>query len=404
MDAITPTTDTKWQNWPKIHKLGYILDETGLSASRHRQDIAALRGTGLAVEAFSIANRRKREGGILRRLSGRFSGSTLDDVQDVAPNAFAQTPADTLRLHALAAELSAFAQIEQLTHLHAADAGDAAVVCNLASRLCGIPFSFGFEFGSGQDAYEMQRADRMVEESAFVITGSQAESAALRQALPWHADRFRSLYRAVDLSALTPFEDDYHRRANFVAVGQFVEAHRFSDLIEAVYLLKRMGVAAQATLFGDGPLKSYLKKLISRRGVADRVALRKITDTEYVRAYINRQATAFVMPGIDPQDTFPVELIEAMAMGVPLLLAQTPVSREFVEDGRSGFLLKPDDPVELATRCLMFAKEPGLDRRMGQEARRRAELLFDQRTRAAQLAQWISESSDTEHFSQRQAV
>ena len=378
-------------------RLGYVVDDASVTSPVVAQDIFDLQQMGMQVEVFSIGKAPRGHALDLRILSGSFSGgreiNSSTPIHGTAP-ALGMNPRETVRLHAQAAQLAAIGQLERFTHFHAADSTDTAIVCNLAARLTGIPFSFSTGLGRDSTSFGIHSGSQLIGESAFLISRSETDAYFLKQIAPESAGKIRRLYDAVDLEALKPGPDRWSRMPNFVAIGPLVEEHRFADLVEAIYLLKRMGVAANATVFGDGALKTRLKQQIAQRGIGDRVAVWQVGDTQYVREFVSQQATAVVMPGVSAVEPFPGVLLEAMAMGVPVLSSRSSVCHEFIEEGRSGFVLPPDDPVELATKCLMFAKNPNLSAQMGQEARRRAELLFDRRTRMAQLHQWFRDASD----------
>jgi len=45
-------------------------------------------------------------------------------------------------------------------------------------------------------------------------------------------------------------------------------------------------------------------------------------------------------------------VIEALACGKPVILADIPISREIIQDGVQGFLATPGDPVDLAKKII----------------------------------------------------
>jgi len=62
-------------------------------------------------------------------------------------------------------------------------------------------------------------------------------------------------------------------------------------------------------------------------------------------------------------ENFPLSIIEAMASGLPVVVASALGLPEIVEDGRSGFLVPPDKPEEMAERVLkLFYERPLLEK------------------------------------------
>ena len=71
-------------------------------------------------------------------------------------------------------------------------------------------------------------------------------------------------------------------------------------------------------------------------------------------------------------------LMEALAMGKPIITTDIPGCREAVESGKNGYIVFPRDSENLAEAMIAFAKISGKERRrMGEESRVRAEAFFD---------------------------
>ena len=86
-------------------------------------------------------------------------------------------------------------------------------------------------------------------------------------------------------------------------------------------------------------------------------------------------ADVYVLPSYY-REGLPLSVLEAMAMGLPVVTTDVPGCRETVEEGVNGFLVPPRDveALEKAIRTLM--EDPELRRRMGEASRRKAEEEF----------------------------
>ena len=71
-------------------------------------------------------------------------------------------------------------------------------------------------------------------------------------------------------------------------------------------------------------------------------------------------------------ESFGIAAVEAMAMGLPVVASRVGGLAEIVEDGRTGFLVKPGDAVELAGAVRRLMDSPDMRARMGQAGRCRA--------------------------------
>lgn len=84
----------------------------------------------------------------------------------------------------------------------------------------------------------------------------------------------------------------------------------------------------------------------------------------------------YVLPSYYREGT-PRSVLEAMAMGRPVITTDMPGCRETVEDGVNGFLVPPRDPPALAAAMSRFAESPGLIATMGAASRVRAAARYD---------------------------
>jgi glycosyltransferase involved in cell wall biosynthesis len=125
---------------------------------------------------------------------------------------------------------------------------------------------------------------------------------------------------------------------------------------------------------GEGPYESTLRELARHLGIEERVRfLGKVEQSELAALY--RQcamlvATSFV------NETFGMALCEAMACEAAVVATDFGGFREVVEDGVTGLLAHPQDPVDLAAKINRLLAEPELAQSMGEAGRRRVLTTF----------------------------
>ncbi|HYL35402.1 MAG TPA: glycosyltransferase family 4 protein [Bryobacteraceae bacterium] len=73
----------------------------------------------------------------------------------------------------------------------------------------------------------------------------------------------------------------------------------------------------------------------------------------------------------------PRSLLEAMAMGRPIVATDVPGCREVIDAGRNGFLVKPKDAAGVIEALRPLIADPGLRKRFGSESRKKAVREFD---------------------------
>mgnify|MGYP001584449726 CR=1 FL=1 len=71
-------------------------------------------------------------------------------------------------------------------------------------------------------------------------------------------------------------------------------------------------------------------------------------------------------------ETLSNAVLEYMAAGKPVVATRVGSVPEQVEDGRTGFLVEPDDAPAMASRLTELLKDEGLRRRMGEQGLARA--------------------------------
>ncbi len=86
-------------------------------------------------------------------------------------------------------------------------------------------------------------------------------------------------------------------------------------------------------------------------------------------------AEIYVLPSY--REGTPRSVLEAMAMGRPIITSDSPGCRETVIDGENGFLVTARDAQSLHDAMRRFIEEPGLAEAMGKASRRLAEEKYD---------------------------
>lgn len=108
----------------------------------------------------------------------------------------------------------------------------------------------------------------------------------------------------------------------------------------------------------------------------DEGAIEYLGRTRDVRPYI-ADCSVYVLPSY--REGTPRTVLEAMAMGRPIVTTDTPGCRETVVDGKNGYLVPVKDVEELVRALERFILRPELIPRMGQESRRIAVEKYDVR-------------------------
>lgn len=189
----------------------------------------------------------------------------------------------------------------------------------------------------------------------------------------------------VDTSALVPLEDlEPSRRRTFVMAGRMLKSKGVLDFVEAARQVAKRHSDVAFVLFGgarddygsknpDFIERAWLEDL-NREGV---ITWRGRSAPEEVEAAM-RSAAAVVLPSYYPEGV-PRTLIEAAAAGAPIITTDMPGCRDTVIPGRSGFLVAPRAPDEIAAAMSALLDDPELLAGMAAAGRELAVRTFDSR-------------------------
>lgn len=213
----------------------------------------------------------------------------------------------------------------------------------------------------------LTRADRIVVHTkSYGITSTMLRGRDLT-VIPSAVDldRFRP---GVDASGLrTDLRLDGKRVAVFT--GRLVPHKGVDVILEALVQLPRDVVLV---VVGAGPRLPSLIGLARRLGVDDRVRFCPAVSDEDLPRYL-ALADVFVFPSQNRLEGFGLVVAEAMAAGLPVVIADMPGVREVIEPGREGLLAEPLIANDLAEKLRTILDDPALGKRMGRAARERAE-------------------------------
>ena len=160
--------------------------------------------------------------------------------------------------------------------------------------------------------------------------------------------------------------------------GRFHRQKGHAVLLEALKLLEGQPPRIQAFLFGEGPDEGALKKMASALGIEDRVHFMGVVANG---AEAMQNIDCILMPSL--WEGMPNAVLEAMALGKPVIASRIPGMDELVQDGRTGLLFTPGNAAELARALSSLARDRNRGRAMGQCARALVSQKFSLHTTVA---------------------
>lgn len=262
-------------------------------------------------------------------------------------------------------------------HLHNHFANSAATVGLLASRFAGTGWSLTLHGISEFDYPAGLLLRDKIEAADFVACVSRFGMAqAMRLIPPGQWSKLAIVRCGIDLADLPPRIDatsQGDRPVQVIAVGRLSPEKGQSGLLDAMEMVHRRGIPVTLTLVGDGPEGEALRAQVTRQGIGSVVRFVGRQDERATLALI-AAADMLVLPSF--MEGLPVVLMEAMALGVPVIATRVAGIPELVRDEVSGLLFDPADWVGLADAITRLAADQPLRRRLAAKGRRRIESDF----------------------------
>jgi glycosyltransferase involved in cell wall biosynthesis len=274
-------------------------------------------------------------------------------------------------------------------HLHCHFGDQPATVAMLTSALSGIPYSLTIHGPAEFDRPTLLAFDEKVHRSAFTAAVSEYGRSQLYR---WTAfgdwPKIHVVHCGLDDVFLERPHVPVPEARRLVCVGRLAEQKGQLLLVEAAARLAAEGLDFEVVLVGDGPMRPEIERLVARHGLRGQVRLAGWLDSEGVRGEILR-SRAMVLPSF--AEGLPVVLMEALALGRPVISTYVAGIPELVIPGDCGWLVPAGavGPLVDAMRSALTAPPVELDR-MGRAGAERAARRHDGAVEARKLADLIA--------------
>ena len=284
-----------------------------------------------------------------------------------------------------------------IVHTHISKAG---VLGRLAARLAGVPVVVHTYHGQVEElegsslkSRLLRGGEKLAARRTDALIAVSGETAAGLQALGLgRAAQYRVIRNGIDLKYFDP---------DLASPSPAVSGSPLLGVIASLtpekgldLLLKALGSLAprypqlRLCLVGDGPLRGELEAQARGLGLEARVYFAgNVAD---VRPYLRAFDLLVVPSRREGQGRV---LIEAMAMGRPVVAAHVGGIPELIRHGHNGWLVLPENPAALAQAIAALLDDPPLRAALAQEGRRGAEHTFGLEHMVTQVEQLYLELS-----------
>jgi glycosyltransferase involved in cell wall biosynthesis len=174
-------------------------------------------------------------------------------------------------------------------------------------------------------------------------------------------------FRDTDIFETAKKELKWRLKLGSPIVGTIARLHRqkgIIDLLRAAGHIHRGWPEAKIVVVGGGSLEKALRMEAQKLGLERFfVMLGERRDTRELLSLFD----IFVLPSL--WEGLPLALLEAAAMGKPIVATDIDGVREVIRDGETGLLVPPANPERLAETVLRLLQDKGLAHRLGENAK-----------------------------------
>jgi colanic acid/amylovoran biosynthesis glycosyltransferase len=245
-----------------------------------------------------------------------------------------------------AAVLAYWCRRATIQHLHAHFGTNSAAIAMLASQISGIPYSF-----TAHGSEEFIKAAYLslnvkLEHASFAVCVS---AFGRSQLMLWsRPDQWRKIaivHCGLDSAFFESPIQPPPPTPRLVCVGRLDENKAQIILVAAARRLRDAGIHCEIVLVGDGDMRHHVEDAIQRAGLQRDVTITGWVSGDRVKAEI-AAARALVLPSLS--ENMPVVIMEALAIGRPVISTYVAGIPELVQPGKTGWLVPAGDEIALA--------------------------------------------------------
>jgi len=259
----------------------------------------------------------------------------------------------------------------QIVHTHSTEAG---VAGRIAAYLAGVPIIIhtihGIPFIEGRTPYlrifllfwerTMSKVTTKFESNADIITKKFLEKGVGKD------DQYITIYSGVDIEKCRDSQllnlnipSDHFK---VLMASRLAKGKGFEELIAAAKKILRQKEKIAFIIAGEGKLEQKIETSIYDNGLQDHFVMLGYREDLH---RVMKSADLFVLPS--HAEGTPRAIAEAMAAGLPVIATSVGGVSEQVDDGKTGLLIEPKNPDQLAEAILRLLNDRELRLGMGRE-------------------------------------
>lgn len=275
-----------------------------------------------------------------------------------------------------------------VVHTHSSKAG---IIGRLAARAAGVPVVVHTVHGQAFHPYQAAWKNRLyifLERIAarccdriFAVAQAMVDQCVAAGIAP--AAKYQVVYSGMDTAAFAAAKRDPELRKRLkIPPGAIVTAtlarlspqKGYEFVIPAAEPLLKKHPELHFLIIGDGPMFEEFQQELVRKGIRDRFHFAGLVDPAEVPSYL---AEADLLWHLSLHEGLPRAVVQALAVGIPVVTFYLDGAPEVVIDGKTGFTVEPRNADDVSEATERLLGDPELRYSCGQAGREMVLRQFD---------------------------
>jgi glycosyltransferase involved in cell wall biosynthesis len=187
-------------------------------------------------------------------------------------------------------------------------------------------------------------------------------------------EKIEVIYSGIELNDPAPWREKgeaANGRVKILFVGRIDENKGVLDVIRAAKIVKQRGYTFKMEFVGDGALRKECEQLVEEYGLS-----REISFLGYLKSPRELFLASDIFVSASYSEGLPLNIIEAMGCGLPVIATAVGGVTEIVDDRENGILIPTREVRELANALISLMEDDRLREKYGRNGRRKIEQEF----------------------------
>lgn len=222
--------------------------------------------------------------------------------------------------------------------------------------------------------YKNRLLSRVMASPKLIIVPSHALARYMIEHFRVPASQIRCIPRSINLERFNISKEEISGKSNYIVgiVGRITPLKGHTYFLEAMAKVIRMMPYVKVWVVGNAPAnkphyRQELEVLVTRLGIKDQVEF--FGNRKDIPHLLSRM-DVLAMSSIEPE-SFGRVILEAQAVGVPVVATEVGGVVDIIEDDKTGLLVPPRDPEAMAKEIMRLLNDKKLSQQLVQAAQKK---------------------------------